>query len=186
MNTTTLFAEILIIGIQALIWITMIVLSIFGFDWINEIKPDLKDWSSIVAILLMAVGYTIGIIIDRIAYVFFQIVKPQNLLMKCNKVENWSKNAHNKQILAVYTGVSLIQYIRSKIRIIRSTTINLIFILLASALFVNQLTEKIGISKTILAFSLLLILIFTCVFTQAILEISYKARIDQLSDEKKD
>jgi hypothetical protein len=188
MNTTTLFAEILIIGIQSLIWVAMIILSIFGYNWINPLKPDLKDWISIVAIFLLSTGYTIGIIVDRVAYLFFEMLKPYKFLLKFRFVKNWAENATINQIMNVYikekSALTLIQYIRSKLRIIRATTINIILILLFSILNINLITEKIGILKFVIVYSLLVLCVFICIVTESILEISHLERIKQINNFK--
>jgi hypothetical protein len=43
MSTTALFIELLITGVQAAIWLTLLILCLLGFDWIN--LNDSKDSS---------------------------------------------------------------------------------------------------------------------------------------------
>ena len=66
MTTTTLFVEVLIVGIQASAWILMIVLTIFGHQWTNSATNFLKDWSALITIILIATFYSVGIVADRI------------------------------------------------------------------------------------------------------------------------
>jgi len=72
MQTTPIFIENLISGIQASIWVILILLSLYGWKWIPEIVPYIKNMPAIVAFVLIAIWYLLGIIVERIAiYIFF-------------------------------------------------------------------------------------------------------------------
>lgn len=64
MGTTTLLVEIVIIGFQVLIWISLILFTTWGYDWVN--LSNLKDWTGLIAIGFLAMSYTLGIIFDSI------------------------------------------------------------------------------------------------------------------------
>ena len=62
MGTTALIVEMVIIGFQVLVWMALMVLTIFGYHWIDLSK--LKDWSTIVSVALVGISYTLGIVFD--------------------------------------------------------------------------------------------------------------------------
>lgn len=72
MNTTLLFAELLIIGLQTAVWILLLLINIFGTGWIQTIQTShLADWQAAILVVLLSVFYVIGIIIDRVADALF-------------------------------------------------------------------------------------------------------------------
>jgi hypothetical protein len=62
MGTTALIVEMVIIGFQVLIWMSLLLITIFGYHWIDFSR--LKDWSTIISIALIGISYTLGIVFD--------------------------------------------------------------------------------------------------------------------------
>ncbi|MCM1982564.1 hypothetical protein [Lyngbya confervoides] len=60
MNTSELRSDCLIVGFQALLWLTLLFLSCFGYDWINF--SLLQDWTPLLILLLLGLAYPLGII----------------------------------------------------------------------------------------------------------------------------
>jgi hypothetical protein len=72
MNTTLLFAELLIIGLQAGVWLFFLFLSIFGLDWLQTLQATkLSDWQTLILIISLSFFYVLGVIIDRVADALF-------------------------------------------------------------------------------------------------------------------
>ena len=72
MNTTLLFAELLIIGLQASVWLFFMALVIFGVNWFQFLTSvGLADWQTVIVVVALSVIYVIGIIIDRLADLAF-------------------------------------------------------------------------------------------------------------------
>lgn len=72
MNTTLLFAELLIIGLQAAVWIFILLVNVFGTSWVQAIQAsNLANWQAAILIVLLSVFYVIGVIVDRLADVLF-------------------------------------------------------------------------------------------------------------------
>jgi len=63
MGTTSLIVEMVIIGFQVLVWMTLIVFVVFGYNWIDLSK--LKDWTTIISLALVGIAYTLGIVFDN-------------------------------------------------------------------------------------------------------------------------
>jgi len=63
MTTTNVFAELLIIGIETMGWIALLILSLFGYEWI-----DFSVFNHLViAIPLAVAAYVLGIMMDRVS-----------------------------------------------------------------------------------------------------------------------
>lgn len=69
MATTTLFAEILVIGFQVMAWLALFIVSIFGIDKLSV--QTLKGWENLLILPMVAIAYVLGIIFDRIADILF-------------------------------------------------------------------------------------------------------------------
>jgi hypothetical protein len=68
MTTTAIFAEILITGLQAFVWLIFACLSVTGLDWLTaETMADLKDWVGLITVFVLGFAYTLGIVVDRVA-----------------------------------------------------------------------------------------------------------------------
>ena len=65
MATTAIFAEILIIGLEAVVWLALLVASIFGTDIVPI--QGLKDWQYLIILFVVAIAYVLGILVDRVA-----------------------------------------------------------------------------------------------------------------------
>lgn len=63
MNTTNIFVELVVVGFHTLIWISLFVLALFGFQQI-----DLEKLFTInLALPALALTYIFGILVDRVA-----------------------------------------------------------------------------------------------------------------------
>jgi hypothetical protein len=68
MNTTLLFAELLITGLQVGFWFFFLILSIFGYGWLQgPLSVSLADWQAVIIATLFSFFYALGIIVDRLA-----------------------------------------------------------------------------------------------------------------------
>lgn len=96
MNTTSIIVEILVIGYTSLLWIIPLLLSFFDVSFTNLLSDiqKYKEWSPIVAILLTAIAYQIGWLIDYLSYLFFYYVGIARI--------QEGKHIPNKQILGFY------------------------------------------------------------------------------------
>jgi len=143
MTTTAVVAEILVAGAEALIWVVLIALSIIqprNFSWLGR----LKDWTTPLTPVVVAVAYALGIIVDRVAdslfkYLFGGTSDPADLRL---------------QVLARGDKVTdFLEYIRSRIRVARVTTLNLAVIMVALPIFlkVNTVATCCQIAAAVLA-----------------------------------
>lgn len=144
MRTTTLIVELLIIGLLALVWITLFVGLIFGQSWFGMIETVYQKYNWAVTVGIIALAYVVGVITEEICESLI------NLLVKliCNKYseENIYKKLIDKDIPKHWNiqgkifaksekTVELLEYIRGRLRIARSSIFNLFLITLSSFLY---------------------------------------------------
>jgi hypothetical protein len=60
---TSIIFELVLVGFQVLIWVSLLVLTVFGYDWLD--LEGLKAWSGQLSIGLVGVAYTFGLIFDK-------------------------------------------------------------------------------------------------------------------------
>jgi hypothetical protein len=60
---TSIIFELVLIGFQVLIWLSLLVLAVFGYDWLS--LEGLKEWSTELSVALVGVAYMFGLIFDK-------------------------------------------------------------------------------------------------------------------------
>jgi hypothetical protein len=137
MSTTLLFVELLIIGTQTSIWLFILILTAFGFQWIsNIVSVSTSAFDSIVTVIFLTLIYILGILFDRFAdYVFAR----------------WDKKIANAVFTIKHSPPFLIrfriakeneyldrqfEYTRSRLRISRASAINFLLITILSILLI--------------------------------------------------
>jgi len=141
MSTTALFIELLITGIQAAIWLALIIFCLLGFDWINPER--LKGFEVLLAVILLPIVYPAGVFIDNLADNLF---RPWEL--KIRELYNLKKTQTALTLLMRTKDQSLashFSYIRSRIRISRSSAFNFALMTIASVAF--TVVRLRGVSK---------------------------------------
>lgn len=63
LKDTSIILELVLIGFQVLIWVSLLVLAIFGFEWVH--LNGLKEWSTEISVGLVGVAYMLGLIFDK-------------------------------------------------------------------------------------------------------------------------
>lgn len=128
MSTTALFIELLITGLQTFSWLALLLFCVFGIDWIDPGR--LKGYEAIMAVLLLPIVYPLGILTD---YVADEVLRRWEIKTRLQFLKESNQSAVKLLIdmkdpsLANHLG-----YIRSKIRISRSSTLNFALLTLFS------------------------------------------------------
>ena len=132
MSTTALIVELVIVGIQVTIWVSMIVVLLSGYQWLN---PDtVGKIATPLAVILLAVCYTIGIIFDA-----FTALLEDKLFERreISEADRGKRRALRQKLRLRDSALSLQldndQYL---LRLLRSTTLNLILITLFGSILV--------------------------------------------------
>ena len=140
-ETTTLYIELLIIGFEVSVWLLLFVLALTGAGWLKELLTSLAGGGAglLVLALALALAYLLGIVCDKIARFF--------LGAQCGPLKHWLEGIKPKRddedspwiyarvMIREKRAVSDILYANSKVRILRSSVINVLLIAIAGATY---------------------------------------------------
>ena len=129
MTTTAVFAEIIVIGLEAEAWIAALVVAVFGTDWID--LSAVSAWAALITVLALAASYALGILVDRVADSALKGVAKR---IQAHRPRGEAKSAggfKRKRITVLLHGAEgvtkFLEYQRSRQRVARGTIVNLAF-----------------------------------------------------------
>lgn len=134
MATTTLYVELVIIGLETMLWITSLLVYLTDIKYIALIGTFLEKLPS--TILLLGILYILGLIIDRAADYLFS--KTEEQIKMAHGIESsstiliWKKSGQDEYF----------RFIRSKIRILRASSMNLPVITISVALNISKYSSQ--------------------------------------------
>jgi hypothetical protein len=132
-TTTAIFAELLVCGLETLVWLVFLTCVITGRHLDAAGLAPLKDWSALVTILIVAASYAVGTVSDRLADAVFG--KWDEYLRRKKFADDDQvglarlRIAQASEPLAKY-----LEYIRSRMRLARATSFNAALFCLVSIL----------------------------------------------------
>ena len=132
MGTTDLFVELIVIGMGSTVWIFFLIISIFGFSWV-----DFNKLFSLPALFpFLSLTYVLGIVFDRISDTIFELIWAKELFRKY--YENKDDFHDDRRFIYIHEGrlADLLEYGRSRLRICRGWALNSVLILLTLNFFV--------------------------------------------------
>lgn len=180
MSTTTLFVELVIIGLEVIVWLMLLISSIFGITWFLPISTVFDKANLFMSLLTFSVAYVLGIIFDEI-YDFF--IRPwenriQKQLQDAGHPKMWDMQAyifsHSDE------ATSQLHYVRARLRILRASIFNIALIALFTILFLWQqfpTTNPIRSSLMIFTGAIGIILVGLTVFVYQRIVVSYWLRL---------
>ena len=142
MNTSLIFAELIIIGLEGSVWLALLFAGTFGVDAFAGILNLFKDWQLFIAAVLLALVYVVGVIIDRVADALFrkkegklddEIVGDMPVSIPVMRFSLGTQNDFLNQQL---------EYTRTRMRIVRASTVNFLLIAASFVFFLlRQMTD---------------------------------------------
>lgn len=117
METTALYVELIIIGLETSLWITSFIIYLTNLSILKYVGILLEKLPA--SILLLGIFYVLGMIFDRIADLTF--TKSENKIRIKSGLEAKSSIIIWKQA----DQESYLKYTRSKVRILRSSSLNI-------------------------------------------------------------
>ncbi|HHW78630.1 MAG TPA: hypothetical protein GX399_16605 [Xanthomonadaceae bacterium] len=138
MSTTAVIVEHLISGLQAAVWLALLLLASLGYDWIKF--DQLKDITAQLTFLMLTVVYPLGIFIDDVADFLFEYWS-KRIRSKRFELEGIHLNERDVTAFQVLQDTkddflrSYFSYIRMRIRISRSASLNFGVCTLATIVF---------------------------------------------------
>jgi hypothetical protein len=148
MSTTSLFVDLLIIGIQVAVWLLLLFLSLFGIHWIDLDK--VKGWEATIGVLLLPLVYPVGVFVDHLADSLLtrwrERIRAKHLKGEPRTVMDLLMPAKDDKLSAYY------DYLRIRIRISRSSAFNFAMIAVLFPIFaVVRLGSVAGVSSGFVA-----------------------------------
>jgi hypothetical protein len=142
-NTTLIFAELLIIGLEVGIWLSFLLLSFLGVNNFDEFLNTITNLEVLVLTITIPVLYVLGIIFDRIVDRLFrsterrieaEILKDYPVSVLAMRFSFGNANDSLNQQL---------DYARTRMRIVRASSIN--FVLIAVSISTFLLTRIVNV-----------------------------------------
>ncbi len=118
MNTTAVFTELLVIGLQAVAWIALAAASFLDF---GSAMSALRGWETLVTIVVLAIAYVLGVVVDRIADSLLGPLRNRTSQRDPDQVGR----ARMHILKSASPLSSFREYQRSRMRLMRGTTFNL-------------------------------------------------------------
>jgi len=156
MSTTTLMAEVIVIGAFALIWVALFVFKLFGLDLatVSSWFSQYKDWSTAVTLIAVVVSYQLGWSINQLSY--FIARKTFNKIIKSRIFKTQWQNYDAIKTAVFMRGSSfMLDKIRERLNVVRLTrSVCLNFLLISVGLFIlgNWYLGLVTLGATVLFF----------------------------------
>lgn len=154
MSTTLLFVELLIAGFQVLVWFLILILTVFGYEWVFSIqKQNWGNWQILISATLLALVYVFGILFDRLAdlifskwerplaYKLFPKRAPETFAVIRFQIAKGNDYLSNQ-----------LEYTRSRMRIARASSLNFAITTILALLFVATRLQSIPDQGKLLLF----------------------------------
>ena len=135
METTALYVELILIGLETVAWIVFFAMYLAGTNGIYLLTQSAEKLPT--SLLLLGIMYIIGLLIDRAADFLFEPLEKH--------IKGMCKVKSESIILLWEEADAYFQFIRSKIRILRASILNLP--LLTMSLFLNAQRHIPNLSK---------------------------------------
>lgn len=133
MKETYIVFELVLVGFQVLIWVLLLVLSVFGYHWIHI--DFVKDWATQLSFAALGIAYMLGVIFDKaIASLPFSWIIGGGALTKMRDLP--SPLEMRMQILARKAEVyEVLEKRINQHRLVRATVVNLTLISISAVIF---------------------------------------------------
>lgn len=134
MATTAIFAELLVIGLQVVVWLTVLLFAATGAE--PAIPKWAEEWSTLITLLVFAAAYVLGVLMDRISDSVFKLIDKDPPPLEQDPapvVQNPPARPFRPKVSIARLTVAntsdglwpFLEYIRSRLRIARATAVNL-------------------------------------------------------------
>lgn len=135
MNITTLYAELVVVGNGALVFLFLFFYAFFGkHPWFNQLPMPSSIGSAVYLIPVLSLVYLLGIVISNISYLWFHSFEEQ---LRSESLKEFDKQYKydrlRNDLFTSPTAKDLVgefEFRRSKVRICRGWFINCFFIIL--------------------------------------------------------
>jgi hypothetical protein len=135
MNTTALFVELIVIGVGTAAWITLLILSVFGYSWI----PGQQITALIALLPFLSLIYVLGIVTDYLVFNIYRKVFRRLEDFFCRRYlgEDIDVEAVRTYVYtyAAENVINRFEYDRSRLRICRAWSVNFVCLAISTIIF---------------------------------------------------
>lgn len=131
MGTTVFFIEILIIGLQAVVWVAMLAAALFGTR-LSDLAA-FQGWEASVTLVFLALAYSLGLLADRLADALFS---PLDHRMRPSIIPDKEAPVWRMRLYLISRANGLTEFVehsRTRIRIVRATAFNMLMLMASAA-----------------------------------------------------
>jgi hypothetical protein len=155
MKETYIVFELVLVGFQVLIWVLLLILSVFGYHWIHI--DFVKDWATQLSFAVLGIAYMLGVVFDKaIASLPFSWIIGGGALTKMRDLP--SPLEMRMQILARKAEVyEVLERRINQHRLVRATVVNLALISISALIF---FLTRLGFNLRLLIIFVLLSVLF--------------------------
>lgn len=163
MTTTAVFAEILVAGLGALVWLLMLVLAMFPSTTLRV--DSLQEWGALLTLVVAAGAYVLGVAVDRTADsawdAFSRTPVGSWVNRQFGESSHWYKTPApvSKMRLTVIKEsenlAKFLDYQRSRLRVARATALNLAASLPAAIMYLTTRIDAGPVGVVTVVFLLL-------------------------------
>lgn len=176
METTHLYVELVIIGLETSVWMCMVYINIVGNQVLDTISKILNNFAS--SLFFIGLFYIVGILMDRLADMIYK--KTENKIRR----ESELKAKTSILIWKKYDQEKVSDYMRSRIRILRVSTLNVPLIALSFLWYVLVSVETpLFLSIYIILLGVLFTYISLKSYLKSVRDYYNKAKALELSNE---
>lgn len=187
MSTTALFAEVLVIGIQASGWVLLLLLAWVGPDgaylWTQVAKESIQGFEPLVTLGLLAGAYALGIITDSFAILMYYLLRPDRHLQKIAWLSQRMTRRYSDARLEVHFKENQLTlffgYMRMRIRIVRGAAFNLIATAVCVLLLSVVHTKLLSLTSASLLAGVFFFCSIVCLITVGLMEQGHSVRLEQ-------
>ena len=141
MTTTAIFAELLVAGLEAVVWLTVLILAFTGPSSLSKFGT-FQAWAAApITVALVGLSYALGVIVDRLAD---SLLRKFDRSFRRDTFGDEDFPIGRTRVIAAFKSPELanyLGYIRSRMRIARALTFNLVFTTIATALYAARQTR---------------------------------------------
>ena len=121
MPTIAVLAELLIAGVQAMVWLYLLISWPLGWNWLSFERDGAG--ANVQTLLVVALAYTLGVVVDRLADSLLTTVDNRFRLRPWTAVS--PEKMRVRVLLAGGEAAAYLGYMRSRLRVARATVFNL-------------------------------------------------------------
>lgn len=142
MATTAIFVEILIVGLQSSVWLILLAIALFGIpSALIPLLTAFKDWSGLATVFVLCFAYSFGIVMDRLSDLALNPLLNGVTALLSRWMNRWNAKGSESRYHPLIPKMRLrlltekdgagpfFEYLRSRLRIVRSTVLNLCLIM---------------------------------------------------------